>query len=152
MQQSIISQSQVFDGSNLRIGVVLARFNSDITEAMLETLIYKSSLYNIQKENIKIYRVPGAIEIPLVLKNLAYSLDFDCLVSIGCVIRGDTTHYDYVCKYITEGVLRVSLDCNIPIGFAVLTVENHEQAVARLDSGWTALEASLQTYQTIKFI
>ena len=152
MQQSIISQSQVFDGSNLRIGVVLARFNSDITEAMLETLIHKSSLYNIQKENIQVFRVPGAIEIPLILKNLANSKQFDCLVSIGCVIRGDTTHYDYVCKYITEGVLRVSLDCNIPIGFAVLTVENHEQAVARLDSGWTALEASLQTYQTIKSI
>lgn len=152
MQQSIISQSQVFDGSKLRVGVVLARFNSDITEAMLETLIHKSSLYNIQKENIQVYRVPGAIEIPLVLKNLAYSLHFDCLVSIGCVIRGDTTHYDYVCKYITEGVLRVSLDCNIPIGFAVLTVENHQQAVARLDSGWTALEASIQTYQTIKSI
>ena len=152
MQQSIISQSQVFDGSKLRIGVVLARFNSDITEVMLENLIHKSSLYNIQKENIQVFRVPGAIEIPLVLKNLANSKQFDSLVNIGCVIRGDTTHYDYVCKYITEGVLRVSLDCNIPIGFAVLTVENHQQAVARLDSGWTALEASLQTYQTIKSI
>jgi 6,7-dimethyl-8-ribityllumazine synthase len=150
MQQSVNSKSQIFDASNVKVGVALARFNSDITEGMLQNLIQEASQYNIVPENITVFRVHGAVEIPLLLQNMVISEEFDCLVALGCVIRGDTTHYDYVCKYVTEGILKVNLDLNVPIGYGILTVENHDQAMARLTSGFGALEASLQSLKNIQ--
>jgi 6,7-dimethyl-8-ribityllumazine synthase len=150
MLQSTINKALPFDASNLKIGVVVARFNSDITEAMLQNLLENCHIYNINPENVCVHRVSGVVEIPLVLQNLAP--EYDCLVAIGCVIRGDTPHFEYVCKYATEGVLRVSLDNNIPIGFGILTLESHDQSISRISGGFGSLEASLQTYKQIQEI
>ncbi len=150
MQQSATSKNVLFDASNIKIGVGLTRFNSDITEAMLTNLIKEAVVYQISPENVSVFRVSGAVELPLLLQNMALSEEFDCLVAIGCVIRGDTTHYEYVCQYATDGILKVNLGFNIPIGFGVLTVENHEQALARIDTGFKALEASLQSLKNIQ--
>jgi 6,7-dimethyl-8-ribityllumazine synthase len=149
MQNSVISKGETFDASNIKVGVAVARFNSDITDAMVENLMKGSQDYKIDPKNITVLRVPGAVELPLLLQNMALSEKFDCLVCLGCVIRGDTTHYDYVCKYVTEGVMQVSLGLNVPIGFGVLTVENHDQALARIATGFGSLEASIQSLKHI---
>ena len=147
MQKSILQTQTTFDASSLKIGVVMASFNSDITESMLSNMLYNCPTYNIDKNNVTICRVPGAVEIPLVLSTMAKK--FDCLVALGCIIRGDTPHFDYVCKYVTEGILRVSLDNHIPIGYGILTLENHEQSATRIISGFGSLEAALQSHRQI---
>lgn len=147
MQNSIIIKNLPFDASELKIGIVIAQFNHDITEAMLVSIYDNIHNYKLKTQNLTVLQVSGAMEIPLVLQKMAQSKKFAVLVAIGCVIRGDTTHYDIVCKYALDGCLRVNLDYNIPIGNAILTLENHTQAVARTNNGYSALEAALQCYK-----
>ena len=144
MQNSTNQAFEKFDASNIRIGIVVAKFNSDITSKMLDSAMAMSKKYNIPTENIVIKYVAGSVEIPYLLQTLAISEEVDCLVALGVVIRGDTSHYDYVCKMVSEGVMRVMLDENIPIGFGISTTENHQQAVDRIENGGGALEAVLQ--------
>jgi 6,7-dimethyl-8-ribityllumazine synthase len=141
---------QAFDASKLKIGVVVAQFNSDITSIMLEKMIQSAADYNLTKDNFVIIWTPGSVEIPFVLQNLAPKVD--CAVAIGCVIRGDTPHFDYVCKYATEGIMRVSLDKNIAVGYGLLTLETHDQANSRLLGGFWALEAALQSWKEVEAI
>jgi 6,7-dimethyl-8-ribityllumazine synthase len=144
MLNSVIGDKNKFDASRLKIGVVVAQFNSDITEAMLQNLLENAGQYQLKPENFEIVRVPGAVEIPFLLQALADKSD--CLVALGCVIRGDTPHFDYVCKYATEGIMRVSLDSRTPVGYGLLTLENHEQSKSRIGGGFGALEAALQSW------
>lgn len=148
MQNSNTGTKQAFDASKLKIGVVIAQFNHDINSAMLENMYKSAEVYNLTKDNFVTIWTPGSVEIPFVLQNLAPKVD--CLVAIGCVIRGDTPHFDYVCKYTTEGILRVSLDQNVAIGYGLLTLENKEQAESRAMAGFWALEAALQSYQAVE--
>ena len=83
------------------------------------------------QENYKIFKVPGSVEIPLIAKLAAKSKKFDAVICLGAVIRGDTAHFDYVCKYVTEGVLKVNLKYNLPVAFGIITTDNQEQAIAR---------------------
>ena len=109
MQQSTKSTTNIFDASDLKVGFVVAQYNSDITKAMLADAVAKCREYKISDRNIKICQVPGAVEIPLILQTMCqvnledaeYDREpsFDILVAIGCVIKGDTPHFDYVCKY-----------------------------------------------------
>jgi 6,7-dimethyl-8-ribityllumazine synthase len=113
---------------NIKVGVVTARFNSEITEKLEEGAI--SYLESCEGVEIFAALVPGAVEIPLACQAF---LDAGCdgVVALGAVVRGETSHYDYVCNSVTDGVTRLMLDYKKPVGFGVLTTENEEQALAR---------------------
>lgn len=113
---------------NIKVGVVTARFNSEITSKLEEGAI--SYLESCDGVEIFAALVPGAVEIPLAVQSF-FDAGCDGVVALGAVIRGDTSHYDYVCSSVTDGVTRLMLDYKKPIGFGVLTTENEEQALAR---------------------
>ena len=121
------------DGSRLRIGIVQARFTNEIGSKMLEVCCRILKELGVADENITAATVPGALEVPLVLQNMAASNQYDALVAIGVVIRGETYHFELVSNESGAGVTRVGLDHNIPIANAILTTENDDQAVARIE-------------------
>lgn len=113
------------------IAVVVSRFNEQVTERLLEGALQRLKELEFDEGQITIVEVPGAIEIPLVLQKLSELHQFDALVALGAVIRGETTHYDYVCNQVSEGCQQISLQYRIPVVFGVLTTENEEQALDR---------------------
>lgn len=119
------------DGSALRIGIVQARFNAGVTDALLAACLAELAALGVQRENIVHHTVPGALEVSLALKWLAHRGEFDALVALGCVIRGETYHFELVANESAAGVTRVGLDFDIPIANAILTTENPAQAAAR---------------------
>jgi 6,7-dimethyl-8-ribityllumazine synthase len=127
-----------------KVGVVTSRFNHEITQALLVVAKKQLAECGVASADCRFVSVPGAMEIPYALQKLARSEKYDCLVALGCVIRGDTPHFDYVCKMAQEGVLRVRLDHHIPIGFGVMTVNDMAQAKARLHIGGEAVLAALE--------
>ena len=120
------------DGSQLRVGIVQARFTNEVGSAMLEAAAAKLHELGVKDENITAATVPGALEIPLVLQSMAGTQQFDALIAIGCVIRGETYHFELVSNESASGITRTVLDYSIPIANAVLTTENDEQAHARI--------------------
>jgi 6,7-dimethyl-8-ribityllumazine synthase len=120
-------------GEGLRIAIVRARFNEPITDRMASACLAELERLEVDDGDIKHVTVPGALEIPVALKALAESGDYDALVAIGCVIRGETYHFELVANESGAGVMRVSLDHQLPIANAVLTVENEAQAYARAE-------------------
>ena len=120
------------DGSRLRIGIVQARFTNEIGSKMLEVCCRTLKELGVADENITAATVPGALEVPLVLQNMAASESYDALIAIGAVIRGETYHFELVANESGAGVSRVGLDFNVPIANAILTTENDEQAHARI--------------------
>jgi len=120
-----------YSGSNTTIAIVSARFNGEIVEAM-RVAAYETLLDNgVDKVNIKHVYVPGAFELPLACKTLAASKEYDAVIALGCVIRGDTPHFNYVCSSSAQGIQQACLETNTPIAFGVLTTENSEQALER---------------------
>ena len=122
------------DGAGLNIGIVQARFSNEIGSAMLEVCTEKLVELGVPDGNITVATVPGALEVPLALQNMAQSHSFDALVALGAVIRGETYHFELVSNESAAGISRVGLDFNIPIANAILTTENDEQAHARIQS------------------
>ena len=120
------------DGSRLRIGIVQARFTNEIGSKMLEVCCRTLKELGVADENITAATVPGALEVPLVLQNMAASESYDALIAIGAVIRGETYHFELVANESGAGVSRVGLDFNVPIANAILTTENDTQAHARI--------------------
>jgi 6,7-dimethyl-8-ribityllumazine synthase len=134
-----------FDGAGLRIGIVQARFNEWAGRALLEACVNELVTLGVDEDDITHVSVPGSLEIPVVLARLAAAEDFDALVAVGCVIRGETYHFEVVANESARGVARVSLASGIPIANGILTVENDEQARARVaekgrDAARTAIE------------
>ncbi|QHE86837.1 6,7-dimethyl-8-ribityllumazine synthase [Hydrogenophaga sp. BPS33] len=119
------------DGKKLSIGIVQARFNEGITDALFEACLAELLLLGVQDKNIAHVKVPGALEVPVALQAMAERDDFDALIALGCIIRGETYHFELVANESGAGVTRLSLDYQIPIANAILTTENLEQAVAR---------------------
>lgn len=150
MQHATLGTVEKFDAAKYRVGIVVAQFNSGITAQLLDSAQKMLAAYGVLEKNITVASVAGSIEIPVVLQAMAKTKKYTCLVVLGAVIRGETTHYDYVCKIVSEGTLRVMLDYTIPVGFGILTIENNEQAQARVASGGGAVEAALQAAKTIK--
>jgi 6,7-dimethyl-8-ribityllumazine synthase len=137
------------DGSGLRFAVVVSRFNNLITERLLSGSREALEKSGVAKTDIEIVEVPGAFELPLACKKLASTDGYDALIAIGCVIRGETSHYDYVCSETARGLQLAQMDTGVPIMFCVLTCETQEQAMARaggahgnkgFDSGLAAIE------------
>jgi 6,7-dimethyl-8-ribityllumazine synthase len=133
----------------IKFAIVVSRFNSLITEKLLEGAIDCILRHNGEEKNITIIKVPGSFEIPLVAKKLAKSGKFDAVICLGAVIRGDTPHFDYVANEVTKGIAQVSLETEVPISYGILTTDTIEQAIERagtkmgnkgFDSALTAIE------------
>ena len=120
-------------GDGLRIGIVRARFNDALTSRLAAACLAELDRLDVDPADIQQVSVPGALEVPLALKTLAESGDFDALVALGCIIRGETYHFELVANESGAGVTRVSLDHGIPVANAILTVENEAQAWARAE-------------------
>ena len=129
MKDANKGQAGPLDGQHLHIGIVQARFNEDITNALAQACL--DELKALRVENIDHVFVPGALEVPLALQAMAERAEYDALIALGCIIRGETYHFELVANESGAGVTRVGLDYHIPIANAVLTTENLEQAVAR---------------------
>ena len=121
------------NGKGLRIGIVQARFSNEIGSAMLQVCTDKLQEMGVKAKHITVATVPGALEVALVLQNMAASGRYDALVAIGAVIRGETYHFELVANESGAAITRVGLDFNIPIANAVLTTENDEQAHVRIE-------------------
>lgn len=117
--------------SGLRIGVIVTRFNQFVTDRLLDGALDAFTRHAGKPEDIRVVRVPGAFELPLVAKRMASSGDYDALVALGAVVRGETPHFDYVASAASNGLSKVAVECGVPIGFGVLTTETVEQAVNR---------------------
>lgn len=125
----------VFEGKvvseNIKIGIVAARFNEFITSKLLGGALDGLKRHNINENDIDVAWVPGAFEIPLIAKKMANSGKYDAVICLGAVIRGSTSHYDYVCNEVSKGIAAVSMNSDIPVMFGVITTENIEQAIER---------------------
>jgi len=117
--------------TNLKIAFVVSRFNENICDRLLEGALDSFVSHDGKKDNITVLRVPGAFELPLAAKKLATSGRFDAIVCLGAVIRGETSHYDYVCANASSGIASTSLETGIPISFGLLTTDTYEQAIER---------------------
>lgn len=141
-----------FDASDWKIGIVVAQFNQHITGALYENALKRAAEYDIKSENIITAQVAGCGEIPVVLQKMAASGTYDALMAVGCVIRGETAHFEYVCKFVTEGVLRVQLDHNQPTAFGVLMCNNEAEAKARTELGADHLDAVMHQAKLLREI
>ena len=139
------------DGRDMRIGIVQARFNADITAKLAEACLAELASLGVASKHIKHLTVPGALEVPLALNALAESEGYDALIALGCIIRGETYHFELVANESGAAVTRVSLDHEIPIANAILTVENEAQAWARAeDKGRDAARVAVEMAQLLE--
>lgn len=126
---------KVYEGQlvakNIKIGIVAARFNEFITSKLVEGAKDGLLRHEVKEEDIHIAWVPGAFEIPLIASKMAKSKKYDAIICLGAVIRGATSHYDYVCNEVSKGISSVSLNSDIPVMFGVVTTDNIEQAIER---------------------
>ncbi|WP_297967164.1 6,7-dimethyl-8-ribityllumazine synthase [uncultured Anaerovibrio sp.] len=120
-----------FNASGLRFGIVVARFNEFITSKLLGGALDVLERHDVDEEDITVAWVPGAYELPLVSKKMAETGKYDAIIALGTVIRGSTTHYDYVCNEAAKGIAQASMSTGVPITFSVVTTENIEQAIER---------------------
>ncbi len=116
---------------DIRVGIVASRFNEFITSKLLGGAMDGLLRHGTQEENIQVAWVPGAFEIPLIASRMAKSGKYDAVICVGAVIRGSTSHYDYVCNEVSKGIASVSLETGVPVLFGVVTTENIEQAIER---------------------
>jgi 6,7-dimethyl-8-ribityllumazine synthase len=133
MQQADQGSAGKLVGEGLRVGLVRARFNDAITQRLAQACLAELERLDVDPADVRHVTVPGALEVPLALKAMAESGEFDALVALGCVIRGETYHFELVCNESAAGVTRVALDHRVPVANAILTVENEAQAWARAD-------------------
>jgi 6,7-dimethyl-8-ribityllumazine synthase len=129
----------------LHIGIVQARFNEGITNALAEACLAELQALGVQTKHITMCTVPGALEVPVALQAMAESDEYDALIALGCIIRGETYHFELVANESGAGVSRVALDYQLPIANAILTTENMEQAMARqTDKGRDAARVAVE--------
>lgn len=116
---------------NIKVGIVAARFNEFITSKLVSGVLDGLKRENVKEDDIDVAWVPGAFEIPLIASKMAKSRKYDAIICVGAVIRGSTSHYDYVCNEVSKGIAQVSLANDIPVMFGVLTTDTIEQAIER---------------------
>lgn len=152
MQDAKQGVADLFDAKEWRVGFVVARFNQHITEQLYKSAVDRAHDYRIPDSKIDVIYVAGSVEIPLALQRLAHTGRYNVLLAIGCVIRGETPHFEYVCQIATNGVLEVQLKYDLPIGFGVLTCEDEAQAQARAHLGGEHLDAAMQLAKSLSVI
>ncbi len=144
MSDDRVAYDAALSGRGLRVGIVQARFNAAIGDRLRDACIAELLRLEVARDDIEVVSVPGALEVPLALKLLADSDEFDALVALGCVIRGETYHFELVCNESARGITQVQLEGMIPIANAILTVENQAQAEARIDKGAGAARVAIE--------
>ena len=145
MQHANQGEAANLDGSRLSIGIVQARYNADLTGKLAEACLAELAALGVEPGNIRHVTVPGALEVPVALQALADTEDFDALIALGCIIRGETYHFELVANESGAGVTRLALDYQIPIANAILTTETLEQAIARkTDKGRDAARVAVE--------
>ncbi len=143
------------NGAGLKFALVVSRFNSFITERLLEGALDCLRRQGVTEDDLMVARVPGAWEIPVVVKRLAQAKAYDGVICLGAVIRGSTPHFDYVAAEVSKGIAQVSLESGLPISFGILTTDTLEQAIERAGSkagnkGFAAAEAAIEMVNLLK--
>ena len=134
----------VADGGRRAVGIVVSRFNGSVTSRLLERALEELEVAGVSREAITIMVVPGAFELPVAATALAKTRRFACIVALGCVIRGDTPHFDYVASEAASGLQLAALETGVPVSFGVLTLERVEQADPRIEKGAEAVRSALE--------
>ncbi len=134
MKEYNVLEGKVVAKEGMKVGIVAARFNEIIVNKLLGGAVDGLVRHGVEEENITAAWVPGAFEIPMIAKKMAESGKYDAVIALGCVIRGQTSHYDYVCNEVSKGVAQISMQTGVPVMFGVVTTENIEQAIARAGS------------------
>lgn len=142
---------------NLKIGIVAGRFNEFITSKLIGGAVDGLKRHGVEEECIDLAWVPGAFEIPLIAKKMANSKKYDAIICVGAVIRGSTSHYDYVCAEVSKGIGAVTLESGIPVLFGVLTTDTIEQAIERAgtkagNKGYDCAVSAIEMVNLIKNI
>ena len=142
------------DASQMRVGIVVSEWNSSITEKLLEGACNTLEKHGVSHNNISIFRVPGSFELTFGAQQVAKNCNIDAVITLGCVVRGDTPHFDYVCEGVTEGITRLNTTQDIPVIFGLLTTENMQQAEDRAGGifGNKGDEAAITAIKMIDFI
>ena len=130
--------------TNRGVGIVVSRFNGEIVNRMLASALAELDKADIAKDSITVMAVPGAFELPLGAMALAKTRRYSCIVALGCVIRGETSHFEYISGEAASGLQLAALETGVPVAFGVLTVDNVEQAEARIDKGGEAVRTALE--------
>lgn len=143
-----------FDAREKRFGIVVSRFNSFITERLLEGALDALKRNQVFDDHISIAKVPGAFEIPLIAKKMAESEKFDAVICLGAVIRGETTHYDQICNEVTKGIAQIGLQTEKPVIYGIVTTENVEQAINRAGTkaGNKGYDAAMSALEMVDLI
>ncbi len=138
----------------IKIGIVVARFNEFITSKLLDGALDGLKRHDVMEDDISVAWVPGAFEIPLIASKMANSRKYDAVICLGAVIRGSTSHYDYVCSEVSKGIASVSLSSDIPVMFGVLTTEDIEQAIERAGTktGNKGFDCAVSTIEMVNLI
>jgi len=132
------------DGTPRGVAVVVARFNGEITSRLLEAALAELEDLGVEQDSITVVPVPGAFELPLAAMAFAKTRRFSCVVALGCVIRGETAHFEYVAGEAASGLQLAALETGVPVSFGVLTTDTAEQAEARIDKGAEAVRSALE--------
>jgi 6,7-dimethyl-8-ribityllumazine synthase len=132
------------DGTRRGVAVVAARFNGEITQALLASALDELDEAGVRREAITVMPVPGAFELPLAAMALAKTRRYACVIALGCVVRGETPHFEYVASEAASGLQLAALETGVPVAFGVLTVENVEQARERVGKGAEAVRSALE--------
>ncbi|MBA3904525.1 MAG: 6,7-dimethyl-8-ribityllumazine synthase [Rhodocyclaceae bacterium] len=148
---NILELDPDLQGSGLRVGLVMSRFNRDVGEGLLGGCSAELIRLGVRESDMQLATVPGALELPLGLKAMAQSGKFDALVALGCVIRGETYHFEIVANESARGITEVQLATGVPIANAVLTTEDDDQALARMrQKGMEAAQAAVEMANLLK--
>ena len=131
-------------GERRAVGVVVARFNGDVTTQLLESALAELDACGVPRDGVTVMPVPGAFELPLAAMALAKTRRFACIVALGCVIRGDTPHFDYVSSEAASGLQLAAIETGVPVAFGVLTLDRADQAESRVDKGAEAVRTGLE--------
>lgn len=149
-----VIEGNIVASENFKIGIIASRFNDFVVGRLIDGALDGLKRHNVKDENITLAKVPGAFEIPVAAKKMAESKKFDAIICLGAIIRGATSHYDYVCNEVSKGIAQVSLEYGMPVLFGVLTTENIEQAVERSGSkaGNKGTECALAAIEMIQLL
>jgi 6,7-dimethyl-8-ribityllumazine synthase len=131
-------------GGRRAVGIVVSRFNGDVTRRLLDSALDELSVSGVEPGSITVMPVPGAFELPIAAMALAKTRRFACVVALGCVIRGDTPHFDYVASEAASGLQLAAIETGVPVAFGVLTLDRPDQAAPRLDKGAEAVRTALE--------
>lgn len=142
------------DAKGFRFGIIVSRFNSFISDRLLEGTIDTLTRHGADRDQLTVVKVPGAFELPLIAKKMADSEKYDALICLGAVIRGGTPHFEYVSSEMTKGIASVSLQSGLPIAFGVLTTDSVEQAIERAGTkaGNKGVEAAMSAIEMVNLL